>query len=1048
MFSSLFSESVSGDRLLWLFLDASVKASVILALAAVVCWSLRRQSAALRHRIWTMAIVGSLVVPVLTVIMPRWTLAVLPAAHPAAQDEGDVVREGVDEQLASAANAEPAAHDMTVDPNFIKPLIFAADTTTDQTHADEAAAIRRSHSPAQYAGTVVLAAWLAGVLALVVAFVRVIVAQILRHRQLFRIEDGGWNDCVSELSASLGLRRRVVSYESSARTVPLTCGILRPILIVPDNWHDWDNGQRRSVLLHELAHVKRFDVFVQLMGRLGAITHWFNPLVWYAVRQLRIERELACDDCVLLAGQRPSDYAEGLLRTLRSCRPRPLAMGVAMAHSARIDQRVAAILDPRRPRLPVSTTVTAVTLLTSCVLLTGIGGATLAARPSDAADDQSTARGEESDGGGKPQVATDGKAESEAKQVFKFSGKVLHGDDPVAGATVTLWWRCGHFGFYGWWHPREEFDYKPRFAAISNEDGDFEFTFSPSELSESPYNLFPNAWRNTQVVVSKDGMGVGSCELASLQARKKIWIRNTTPVRGRVIDLEGQRVPGASIRFYRMIDDPVRLWQTAWKSLSKNVKTDNDGNFSMHGLPTNRNGIQLYVSGPTIATKIFSVRTGEKEGEPVEVIVEPTKPIVGTVRAMDTGKPLAGVIVYGNRRATHGLVRAITDEQGRYRLTGLPKANGYHLRTFAPVSSRYLLNYADIGDTPGLEPLKHDLTLRRGVPVRLTIVDKRTGERIPHPDVHYTPTGDNPLRDDISDGPATPNSEYQRFHTADGNGVVHFLAYPGPGVVGVGLRDGKYLPAVLAGEAKKKAPLDIHFQFAEFGSQAVAVIDPKEDDTVVELELEADPGEVVGGRLIDERGKPIPDAIAIGLNYNARMANGIPRPSWRFQLDAAEFKTTLMRAAESRMLMFVHDKRKLIATATATAGKPLGDVQLRPWGAVTGIVTDADGKPVAGVEVFVDYPEKPRDVTGPTKAGMQAGFGAGVNSGKPDGYWPEPAFATTDKEGRFVVERLIPGQKHTMSVKIRDKLRVVSDAVVPASGETREVGVIRSLIAD
>jgi bla regulator protein BlaR1 len=106
---------------------------------------------------------------------------------------------------------------------------------------------------------------------------------------------------------------------------------------------------QRCVLLHELA-IKRCDVAAQLLGRLALLAYWFNPLVWYAVRQLRAERELASDDCVLQAGQAASDYAEQLLRTLRTCRPARLEFGVAMAHSARLDQRVLAILDPQRPR--------------------------------------------------------------------------------------------------------------------------------------------------------------------------------------------------------------------------------------------------------------------------------------------------------------------------------------------------------------------------------------------------------------------------------------------------------------------------------------------------------------------------------------------------------------------------------------------------------------------------------------------------------------------------------------------------------------------------
>ncbi len=107
------------------------------------------------------------------------------------------------------------------------------------------------------------------------------------------------------------------------------------------------------------------------------LAYWFNPLVWHAVRQLRAERELASDDCVLLAGQTASDYAEALLCTLRCYRPIRSKMGVAMAHSARLDQRVLAILDPQRRRDPVGSRFA---IILPCVVLIVCGvlsGATL-----------------------------------------------------------------------------------------------------------------------------------------------------------------------------------------------------------------------------------------------------------------------------------------------------------------------------------------------------------------------------------------------------------------------------------------------------------------------------------------------------------------------------------------------------------------------------------------------------------------------------------------------------------------------------------------------
>lgn len=123
--------------------------------------------------------------------------------------------------------------------------------------------------------------------------------------------------------------------------------------------------------------MRRCDVLAQLLGRLALLTYWFNPFVWHAVRQLRAERELASDDCVLLAGETASDYAEQLLRILRCYRPVRAAMGIAMAHTARLDQRVLAILDPQRRRDPVGSRFAIILPCIAGILCAVLGGVTL-----------------------------------------------------------------------------------------------------------------------------------------------------------------------------------------------------------------------------------------------------------------------------------------------------------------------------------------------------------------------------------------------------------------------------------------------------------------------------------------------------------------------------------------------------------------------------------------------------------------------------------------------------------------------------------------------
>ena len=84
----------------------------------------------------------------------------------------------------------------------------------------------------------------------------------------------------------------------------MTWGILRPTLLLP-GCRRVAGRRARLVLLHELAHIRRWDFLTQSLGRLACALYWFNPLAWLALAQARAEQERACDDCVLNSGSIP-----------------------------------------------------------------------------------------------------------------------------------------------------------------------------------------------------------------------------------------------------------------------------------------------------------------------------------------------------------------------------------------------------------------------------------------------------------------------------------------------------------------------------------------------------------------------------------------------------------------------------------------------------------------------------------------------------------------------------------------------------------------------
>jgi len=104
-----------------------------------------------------------------------------------------------------------------------------------------------------------------------------------------------------------------------------------------------------SVLLHELAHIKRGDAATHLLARMALAIHWWNPLAWMAWREFLKERERAADDLVLNAGERAPDYAGHLLEVARGLHAAPSTAwaGVCMARPSQLEGRLLAILDSR-----------------------------------------------------------------------------------------------------------------------------------------------------------------------------------------------------------------------------------------------------------------------------------------------------------------------------------------------------------------------------------------------------------------------------------------------------------------------------------------------------------------------------------------------------------------------------------------------------------------------------------------------------------------------------------------------------------------------------
>ncbi len=118
-----------------------------------------------------------------------------------------------------------------------------------------------------------------------------------------------------ELAASLRIMRRIKVGICDRIASPVLIGILRPIILLPPAaLAGWSMEQAEMVLLHELAHLRRWDNLVNLLQRVIESVLFFHPAVWLASRWVRVEREHCCDHFAVTHCGRPRDYAEMLAR--------------------------------------------------------------------------------------------------------------------------------------------------------------------------------------------------------------------------------------------------------------------------------------------------------------------------------------------------------------------------------------------------------------------------------------------------------------------------------------------------------------------------------------------------------------------------------------------------------------------------------------------------------------------------------------------------------------------------------------------------------------
>jgi beta-lactamase regulating signal transducer with metallopeptidase domain len=498
--------------------------------------------------------------------------------------------------------------------------------------------------------------WVAG-LCLVIAW---LFHQGWRLRRILRastrVETAGWQARMLFWATRLGLRRVPELRQAKFGTVPFSCGLFAPKVVVPATlFEQLSPDQMDVVLSHELAHHRRRDPWVNVLQLAVFVVFWFHPVVWILNRAIRRIREDCCDD-LLLANSliTPEICCETLLAVARAQAAQPsLVWGVSMGHP--LGTRLSRLMDEsqvRRFRLSRGGWL----CLLACGALLWPGLRVTAAvqngndsvRPTANAPQANPQSQNANAGAANPQSAPATKSRTPAAVEYTTFATRLDGRrfDKVTRAKLV--------DANG--RPFDLYRAAVSFGSVQTDDPD-KSTFVKWQIDIVESTFFP--WMRDLVAprrliaVTAAGYGPAFCDLTEgvrLENRRAFHLpKDDVPIRGRIVSVRGEPIAGVRVtprilQYFEAPDGkPVSLDAAApiveadvrsrhvthsgpeiaallvrsrhvtrsgpeIAALLPSATTDSAGRFEIRGIGRER-VVRLLISGPGIASLWISVAT-------------------------------------------------------------------------------------------------------------------------------------------------------------------------------------------------------------------------------------------------------------------------------------------------------------------------------------------------------------------------------------------------------------------------------------------------------
>ncbi|QDT99972.1 M56 family metallopeptidase [Gimesia aquarii] len=842
-------------------------------------------------------------------------------------------------------------------------------------------------------------------------------------------------DCLAKLPTAL-LRRLPAIRESNEVLVPVTVGWLRPTVLLPEDWQTWAPEKFSAIVAHEFTHVARRDFFVTLAAELNRCLYWFHPVSWWLRSRLSDLAEEACDDAAIDHIGDRIRYARHLLEVATSltsgCGQR-VQPGVSMARGSNVESRIASILDFKRPlsqhlswrsataialiAIPVITAAAAIRPASSAIATSDQEPIITAATSTAPTIDTETVRihGQVTDTNAEPIPNAKvrlyrmqfpkwyaGSNPSTLLTEFKVDGKGRF-DQTVAKDKViretknhASWKRLPKS--HMWW------------------------TLLVVSAPNYAYSTF-GAEQSGHIIKGKKFISPGF-----LQQSLNVKLRSAVTIRGRLLSIEGQPVEGASVSVFRVNrPDASRLdsWiqQTSKVPLAKSdnratmwggpvsqgayfpvpaaefqlpqqciqpVVTNRSGIFELSGLAAKNDLVILRIKDKRLTDTIIHVlardmktvyghhstklsRTGAYYGRTFDFITQPSVPVYGVVRDIETKRPLAGIPVavgriYGTTMSHTGYITTTTDEKGRYRIEGLPippvGTRRYERNNLAVRPGKLPYIETDLLPVPrgdGVNPIELNIELRRAVMAKGRLTNKATGAPIALAEIYYAPYMKNENCEKYhrySDGSVRLMGNSDTRYYSNKDGYFEIPVIPGRGVIAATIKSGEYITGfgadkIEAFQGKDPSELGVvlsdHLVPSLFHS--LKEIDVPVDLSEFTLDMHVDEGVSMTMNFVDPGGDPVKGLIGNGLSSN--MGGKMIKD------DQAE--VTGLAIGVIRPMYFSDNTKKLMRfiRLIPEKGQTHFTVKLFPPSRLKGRLVDPEGRPLANVALETRHQNDP-----------------------------------------------------------------------------------------